>query len=63
LLYTIIFVKKNYYGQQILLFSHLQKTGSFKQDGHMIAPHPTQVLSDLLHPQCLHFSFFISHII
>ena len=40
--------------QQSSLFSHLQFSGSCKQDGHIIEPQPTQVLSDLLHPQCLH---------
>jgi hypothetical protein len=38
------------------LFSHLQLLGSFKHDEHIIAPHPTQVLLNLLQPQCLHSS-------
>jgi hypothetical protein len=42
------------YVQHISLFSQLQLSGSFRQDGHMIMPHPTQVLFNLLQPQCLH---------
>jgi hypothetical protein len=50
------------YAQQVSLFSQLQRLGSFKQDGHMIMPHPTQVLLSLLQPQCLQspISFAIS---
>ena len=29
---------------------------SFKHTGHIMAPHPTQVLLNLLQPQCLHSS-------
>lgn len=43
-----------YYLQHISLFSQLQCSGSFKQDGHMILPHPTHVLLSLLQPQCSH---------
>jgi len=40
--------------QHVSLFSQLQLSGSFRQDGHMMIPHPTQVLLNLLQPQCLH---------
>lgn len=40
--------------QHISLFSHLQLLGSFKHDGHMTVPHPTQVLFNLLQPQYSH---------
>jgi len=49
----------------VSLFSHLQFTGSFRHIGQIMAPHPTQVLSALLHAQWLQASTFItsSHII
>jgi hypothetical protein len=37
--------------QHVSLFSHLQFTGSFRHAGQIIAPHPTHVLSALLHAQ------------
>ncbi|MFZ0510316.1 MAG: hypothetical protein WAM14_01810 [Candidatus Nitrosopolaris sp.] len=42
--------------QHISLFSHLQLLGSFKHDEHITAPHPTQVLLNLLQSQCSHSS-------
>ena len=38
------------------LFSHLQLLGTFKHTGHIMAPHPTRVLLNLLQAQCLHSS-------
>jgi hypothetical protein len=35
------------------LFSHVQLSGSCKQNGHITVPQPTHVLLDLLQPQCL----------
>jgi len=35
--------------QQISLLSHLQFRGSFRHIGQIMAPHPTQILSALLH--------------
>ena len=40
------------YAQHVSLFSQLQNSGSFRQDGQMMVPHPTQVLLNLLQPQC-----------
>lgn len=42
---------KNHDVQQISFLSHLQLIGSFRHIGQIMAPHPTQVLSALLHAQ------------
>ena len=40
-----------HYEQHVSLFSHVQFTGSFRHIGQIMAPHPTHVLSALLHAQ------------
>jgi hypothetical protein len=46
--------------QHVSLFSHLQFTGSFRHTGQIMVPHPTHVLSALLHAQWLQVLTFIS---